>query len=102
MPMAAFAAATRRSAAATSGRRSSKVEGTPTGTLGSGSAAVDGGSAKPAGGTPISSAMACSIWARATPRSIDCAFTLRTCVSAWATSTAVAMPPLNRTWVSCK
>jgi hypothetical protein len=60
-PISALAAATRRSAAAMSGRRSSSVEGTPTGT--SGSLAIQLGSAamrKALGDSPTSTAMAFS------------------------------------------
>jgi hypothetical protein len=60
-PMSALAAATRRSAAAMSGRRSSRVEGTPAGI--SGTRALQVGSAarrKPLAGSPTRVAMAFS------------------------------------------
>ncbi len=61
-----------------------------------------GGSANADAGTPINVAIACSNCARATPVSMACALTVRYCVSAWATSTALATPPLNRTRASCR
>src|SRR5215510_4157443 len=66
-PIWAFAEATWRSAAATSGRRSSNSDGRPAGTKGgvcvSGSAAIE----KVDAGTPINTAIACSSCARCTP-----------------------------------
>src|SRR5689334_12514013 len=63
-PIWALAAATRRSAAAISGRRSSSCEGIPSGIAGGVALNATTGIAKSAGALPISSAMACSNWAR--------------------------------------
>ena len=59
-PISALAAAARRSAAAMSGRRCSRAEGTPVGTLGRVSGAVDAASEKLEAGSPTRLAMACS------------------------------------------
>src|SRR3981081_3916861 len=62
-PICALAAATRRSAAATSGRRSSNVDGKP-GSIGGGAVSVGKGFEsrwKPEGFSPISTAIACSV-----------------------------------------
>ena len=96
MPICALAAATRRSAAAMSGRRSSSSEGRPAGTSGTLAAKAIGlsrrGSEKAAGGLPSSSAIAFSSCARCTPRSTACARVLASCVSACTTSTRAATP----------
>ena len=67
MPIDALASAMVRSAAATSGLRSSNSEGTPTGI--GGGATVNGftGMEKLVAALPMRTAMACSNWARATP-----------------------------------
>src|SRR6185369_9513123 len=70
-PIWALAAATRRSAAAISGRRSSSCEGMPGGIAGGVEMNAATGREKSAGGWPTSSAMACSSWARCTPMSMD-------------------------------
>jgi hypothetical protein len=51
-PISAFAAATRRSAAATSGRRSNSRDGTPAGMDGGSPSCGVGASARLAGGSP--------------------------------------------------
>ena len=63
----AFAASTVRSASAMSGRRSSKVEGTPGGTVGTFAARPVCCRENSAGGLPISTAIACSSVAREMP-----------------------------------
>ena len=99
-PICALAAATRRSAAATSGRRCSSSDGTPTGMLGGGEASGVAGSENADGGWPISSAMACSSWLRCTPTSIAWACALLSWASACTTSTCEATPPVKRVRVS--
>ena len=74
MPICSFAAATGRSAAVMSGRRSSSADGTPIGiTAAAASSATAGGIDTLAGGLPMRMAIACSNCARATPTSISCA-----------------------------
>ena len=93
---AADLAATRRSAAAMSGRRCSSVDGTPVGT--SGTVCVHGASAsvKVAGAWPTSTAMACSSWARCKARPRSSFFAVASVVSACRTSDFAAMPALKR------
>ena len=82
VPICALAEATRRSAAAMSGRRSRSWAGSPTGIMG-GPAAMDAdGSVNSAGGFPIRIAIACSSCARPIPRSIACARAVSSCVCA--------------------
>src|SRR5712692_11791331 len=69
-PIWAFAAATRRSAAAISGLRSRISDGMPTGIVGGTRARGVVGMERLEVGFPISSAMACSNCARCTPTSI--------------------------------
>ena len=64
MPIPALAAATRRSAAATSGRRCSSVAGNTAGIGGSVGSAATGGSVNSSGVWPASTATACSSVAR--------------------------------------
>ena len=101
-PIRALAAAMRRSAAAISGRRSRMWDGTPTGTAGGAVVAGRGagGREKPAGGSPVSTAMACSSSARCTPTSIAVAWVVLSWVSAWTTSTREATPARCRSCVS--
>ncbi len=91
-PIWALAACTLRSAAATSGRRSSRVEGTPRGMGGGNAASGAGASENIAGGLPIRIAIACSVCARRTPTSMACASVLRSSVSAAAISALEATP----------
>eukprot|EP01022_Parablepharisma_sp_SALTPOND_P004192 TRINITY_DN118_c0_g1_i1.p1 TRINITY_DN118_c0_g1~~TRINITY_DN118_c0_g1_i1.p1 ORF type:complete len:1977 (+),score=693.89 TRINITY_DN118_c0_g1_i1:34526-40456(+) len=99
-PILALAAATRRSAAATSGRRSSSIEGRPCGT--GGATAVNGafGKEKVEGVLPTSRAMACSTWARVTPLSSAEAWADFSWVCAWITSDLATMPAAYWFWVS--
>ena len=77
VPMAAFAAATERSAAAMSGRRCSSVDGTPSGTDGvTGVQVASTGTLKFAGATPTSTAIACSSASRERCRTTRSARTL--------------------------
>ena len=80
--MSALAAATRRSAAAMSGRRWSSSEGTPVGMAGGSPASGCSGMWKAVAGSPTRTAMACSYCARWTPRSMSCARASSSC--AWA------------------
>ena len=64
MPTSAPAAAMRRSAAAMSGRRSSRSDGSPIGISGGGLVSGDEGSCRADGGLPVSTAIACSSAAR--------------------------------------
>ena len=64
MPICSLVAATRRSAPAMSGRRSSSSDGTPTGIAGGVAVSGAGGNENVDGGSPNSSAMACSVCAR--------------------------------------
>ena len=57
-----------------SGRRSSKAEGSPAGISGTASTKSVGAIVSSAGGTPISTAIACSNCARVTPTAIACAW----------------------------
>ena len=82
-PISALAAAMRRSAAAISGRRCSKVDGTAVGASGSLSALVSEAMAKSDAGLPTSAAMACSTSARAVAMS-----------ASWASATASSAPDL--------
>jgi hypothetical protein len=91
-PICALAAATRRSAAATSGRRWSSSDGRPMGMSGGASAGGAAARLNVEAGRPTSSAMACSSWARWTPTSMYCARVVSSCASACATSTREATP----------
>ncbi|MNT74994.1 hypothetical protein D3C72_2138530 [compost metagenome] len=91
-PISALALITARSALATSGRRSSSCEGTLTGTCGSAGTPSTAASANSEGGTPISTAMACSSWARWYLRSMAWASVLFSWVRAWVTSDLGTMP----------
>src|SRR5882672_10452829 len=86
MPICSLASATRRSAAAMSGRRSSSWDGMPTGMSGGGVASGRGDRPKAAGGFPMSVAIACSSCARCTVMSVACACVVSSWVWAWATS----------------
>ena len=68
MPICALAAAMARSEAAMSGRRSSNCDGRPTGTGGGVAVRYLVSIAKFEGTLPTRTAMACSYWARKTPR----------------------------------
>ena len=89
-----------RSAAAMSGRRSSSAEGTATGTCGGAPASSRRSMVTSAGGRPVRIAMACSYWARATPRSVSCARAVLNWASACATSAPLATPAVSRILVS--
>lgn len=100
-PICSLAEAARRSAAATSGRRSRIADGTVAGIAGGSAASGIGGSEKLEAGTPISVAIACSYCARVMPLSIaeacaDCSW-----VCAWITSERAATPCAYWFWVSC-
>ena len=99
-PIWALAAISLRSAPAMSGRCSSSAEGRPTGMAGGVAASGADGIVNPDAGCPTSAAIACSSCARRTPRSMDCARAVCSCVSACATSTPDARPPLYRFRVS--
>ena len=81
-PIWAFAAATRLSAAAISGRRSRSSEGMATGIGGGATEMGARGIVTIAGGLPIRVAMACSNWERWMSISVDCARVVYSCVSA--------------------
>ncbi|MNZ97038.1 hypothetical protein D3C78_1162600 [compost metagenome] len=93
-PIRALAAITRRSAAETSGRRSSSCDGSTAGRSGSFGISSTAARLNCAGGWPTSTAMACSSWARWYFRSMACASVLFSWVRAWATSALVTMPAL--------
>src|SRR5450759_4778013 len=78
-PTRAFSCCIKRSAAAMSGRRSSSVDGTLTGILGSLLPSGEGLIVNSAGGRPIKAAIACSNCARMMPTLIACASVLRSC-----------------------
>src|SRR5438067_10856919 len=75
-PMAALAWAMVRSAAATSGLRSSSCEGKPRGTAGGAASRGRTGTENVDGLAPVSTAIACSYWARATPTLVAAACAL--------------------------
>ena len=82
MPISALASAMVRSAAATSGRRSSNSEGTPTG-IGGGAVVIGfTGMEKSEAALPTSIAIACSYCARAMPTLVAPACAL--CSVVWA------------------
>ena len=54
-----------------------------------------------AGGLPISTAIACSNWARVTPTAISCARVASSCASAWSTADWSAVPPAYWLLVIC-
>ncbi len=70
IPIWSFASATRRSAAAMSGRRSRSCEGKPTEISGGWNLEAIDGKLNAAGGFPISTAIACSNCARCTVISV--------------------------------
>ena len=84
MPTCSLASATRRSAAAMSGRRSINCDGKPTGIKGGAVFKARSDSENSAGALPVSTAMACSNAARCTPSSISCARVVSSCVRACA------------------
>ena len=91
-PIWALAAAICRSAAAISGRRSNSCDGTPTGMEGTFWHSCTLGMANDGAGLPIRVAMACSSWARCTPRSMAVAWLFLSWVSARAMSFFWATP----------
>ncbi len=101
-PMSALAAAARRSAAAMSGRRWSRVEGALTATRGCGKAVSVGARLKVEALSPTRAAMACSISARWAATAVIWALAVESCVWARATSRPVASPPSCRTSVSSR
>ncbi len=98
-PICALAAAIRRSAAAMSGRRCNSADGSPAGIAGSPGGPAAGAIVSSAGGLPISTAIACSNWARKTPTAISWARVLSSWVWACATSEAATIPALYWFWV---
>ena len=99
MPIAALAAAIRRSAAAISGRRSSKLDGSPAGISGRAGSPGAGAMLSSDGGLPISAAIAFSSWPRWIATAIARARVLSTVVRACATSAAETRPALYWFWV---
>ncbi len=99
-PICSLAAAARRSAAATSGRRSRIAEGTTAGVRGGSAVSGIGASEKLEAGTPIRVAIACSYCARAMPLLIAEACADCSCVCAWITSERAATPCAYWFWVS--
>ena len=75
-----------------SGRRSNNAEGRPGGIVGSVGTAETTAIVSSAGGLPISTAIACSNWARKMPVAIACARVFSSWVRACATSEAETMP----------
>ena len=75
-----------------SGRRSSSAEGSPAGITGTASTKSVGAIVSSAGGTPISTAIACSSCARITPTAIAWAWVLCSWASACDTSDWAAVP----------
>src|ERR1035437_8954063 len=80
MPIGSLAAATCRSAAATSGLPPSRAEGIPIVDTGGGAWFGTAGIDRSEGGLPVSTAIACSNWDRCTPRSTNCARAVSNCV----------------------
>ena len=98
-PISALAWRIVSSAAATSGLRSSSDDGRPTGIEGIWLASGPRGIESPAGGRPISAAIACSLWARDTPAAMSCAWALSTSACAVMTSDLAAVPAAYWFWV---
>ena len=99
-PICALAAATRRSAAAISGRRSSSCDGSWAGTTGGWGSVPVAGRLKLAGAWPSSAARAFSSWVRVVSASSNCTWVDLYCDSACATSATEATPACWRLRVS--